>query len=81
VRPALKASARTADGGAEMLIGVLLVLCLVSVPLARGRLAALADVRFRAAWLALVAIAGQIVIVSLLPRGDVWLHHGVHLAS
>jgi hypothetical protein len=64
-----------------MLIGVLLVLCLVSVPLARGRLAALADVRFRAAWLALVAIAGQIVIVSLLPRGDVWLHHGVHLAS
>ena len=65
----------------EMLIGVLLVLCLASVPLARGRLAALADVRFRAAWLALVAIAGQILIISLLPRGDVWLHHAVHLAT
>ena len=64
-----------------MLIGVLLVLCLASVPLARGRLGALADVRFRAAWLALVAIAGQIVIVSLLPQGNVWLHHAVHLAT
>ena len=64
-----------------MLIGVLLVLCLASVPLARGRLGALADVRFRAAWLALVAIAGQVVIISLLPQGDVWLHHGVHLAT
>ena len=65
----------------EMLIGVLLVLCLASVPLARGRLGALADVRFRAAWLALVAIAGQILIISLLPQGDVWLHHAVHLAT
>ena len=52
-----------------------------AVPLARGRLGALADVRFRAAWLALVAIAGQILIISLLPQGDVWLHHAVHLAT
>jgi hypothetical protein len=65
----------------EMLIGVLLVLCLASVPLARGRLGALADVRFRAVWLALVAIAGQILIISLLPQGDAWLHHAVHLAT
>ena len=64
-----------------MLIGVLLVLCLASVPLARGRLGALADIRFRAPWLALVAIAGQIVIISLLPQGDVWLRHAVHLAT
>ena len=51
------------------------------MPLARGRLGALADVRFRASWLALVAIAGQIVIVSLLPQGDGGLHHAVHLAT
>ena len=65
-----------------MLIGVLVVLCLASVPLARGRLGALADVRFRAvSRLALVAIAGQILIISLLPQGDAWLHHAVHLAT
>jgi hypothetical protein len=40
-----------------MLIGLVLLLCLATVPLARGRLSALADVRFRASWLALVAIA------------------------
>ena len=64
-----------------MLIGLVLLLCLATVPLARGRLGALADVRFRASWLALVAIAGQIVIVSLLPQGNGWLHHAVHLAT
>ena len=64
-----------------MLIGIVLLLCLATVPLARGRLGALADVRFRASWLALVAIAGQIVIVSLLPQGNGWLHHAVHLGS
>lgn len=65
----------------EMLIGVVLLLCLATVPLARGRLGAVADVRFRASWLALVAIAGQILIVSLLPQGNGALHHVVHLAT
>jgi hypothetical protein len=64
-----------------MLVGLVFLLCLATVPLARGRLGALADVRFRASWLALVAIAAQIVIVSLLPHGNGWLHHAVHLAS
>jgi hypothetical protein len=64
-----------------MLIGLVLLLCLATVPLARGRLGALADVRFRVSWLALVAIAGQIVVVSLLPQGNGWLHHAVHLAT
>jgi hypothetical protein len=64
-----------------MLIGLVLLLCLATGPLARGRLGALADVRFRASWLALVAIAAQIVIVSLLPQGNEWLHHVVHLAT
>jgi hypothetical protein len=64
-----------------MLIGVVLLLCLATVPLAGGRLAALADVHFRASWLAVVAILGQIVIISLLPQGNGWLHHAVHLGT
>jgi Family of unknown function (DUF5317) len=64
-----------------MLIGVVLLLCLATVPLAGGRLGALADVRFRASGLAVVAILGQIVIISLLPQGNGWLHHAVHLAT
>jgi hypothetical protein len=64
-----------------MLIGVVLLLCLATVPLAGGRLGALADVRFRASWLAVVAILGQIVIISLLPQGAGWLHHAAHLAT
>jgi hypothetical protein len=64
-----------------MLIGVVLVLCLASVPLAGGRLGALADVRFRAAWLAVVAIAAQILIISVTPQGGGFLHHAAHLGS
>ena len=64
-----------------MLIGLVLLVCLATVPLARGRLTALADVRFRSAWLAVVAIVAQIVIISVLPQGNGWLHHAVHLAT
>ena len=64
-----------------MLIGLTLLLCLATVPLAGGRVAALADVRFRAAWLALAAIALQILVISIVPRGAGWAHHAGHLAS
>jgi hypothetical protein len=64
-----------------MLIGLVLVLCLATVPLARGRLSALADLRFRAPWLALLGIAAQILVISILPKGSAWLHHAVHLIS
>jgi uncharacterized protein DUF5317 len=63
-----------------VLIGLVLLLCLATVPLARGRLAALADVRFRAPWLALAAIAMQVVVISIVQGAD-WAHHVVHLAS
>jgi hypothetical protein len=64
-----------------VLIGVVLLVCLATVPLAGGRLGALADVRFRAPWLALAAIAVQIVVISILPGGAGWIHHAAHLAS
>ncbi len=64
-----------------MLIGFALLLALASVPLRGGRLAALADVEFRAAWLAVVAILLQILVISVLPGGSAGLHRAVHLAS
>jgi Family of unknown function (DUF5317) len=64
-----------------MLIGLTLLLCLATVPLAGGRLGALADVRFRAPWLALAAIAVQILVISIVPQGAGWAHHAGHLAS
>jgi len=50
-----------------VLIGLVFLLCLATVPLARGRLGALADLRFRAAWLLFAAIAAQVLIVSVIP--------------
>jgi hypothetical protein len=64
-----------------MLIGIALLLCLATVPLARGRVSALADVRFRAPALAVAAIVAQVLIISIVPQGNGWLHHTVHLAT
>jgi hypothetical protein len=64
-----------------MLIGLVLLLCLASVPLARGRLGALADVRFTAPWLAVAAIAVQVLAISVVPQGADWPHHAAHVAS
>jgi uncharacterized protein DUF5317 len=64
-----------------MLIGLVLLLSLATVPLAGGRLGALADVRFRAPGLALAAIAGQVLIISVLPSGGGLVHHAAHVAT
>jgi hypothetical protein len=52
----------------QMILGIAYLLCLLSVPLARGRLSALADVELRMSGLAVAAIAIQILIVSLFPE-------------
>ena len=64
-----------------MLIGLLLLACLLSVPLAGGRLGALADLRLRAPSLAFIALALQVVIVTLVPGGAPWIHRLAHLTS
>ena len=64
-----------------MLIGVLFVLCLAAVPLAGGRLGALADVRLRAPWLMLAGLGAQILVISVFPDGAGALHTSAHLAS
>ena len=65
-----------------MLLGVVFLLLVVTVPLARGDLSALGDLRLRSPWLALAGIGLQVVIISLLPaEGSQVLHEGVHVAS
>jgi hypothetical protein len=64
-----------------MFMGVVLLLCIASVPLLGGRLGALAGLHPRAGWLPMSAIAIQILIVSVLPGGDSGLHQAAHLLS
>src|ERR1700754_1890530 len=64
-----------------MIIGLAYLLVLASVPLARGRLGALADLPLRMPSLAIAAILIQIVVISVLPTGDHTIHTTLHLAS
>jgi Family of unknown function (DUF5317) len=64
-----------------MLLGVVFVLVLLSVPLARGRLSALGDLRLRMPGLAVAGILAQVLIVSVAPSGLGGVQQGVHLLS
>lgn len=64
-----------------MIIGLVYLAVLASVPLARGRLSALADLPLRRSELALAAIVIQVVVISLLPGGVHALHTGLHIVS
>jgi uncharacterized protein DUF5317 len=64
-----------------MFLGLVFVACLISVPLARGRLSALADRELRHSWLALAGIGLQILIISVISGGPDGFHEAVHLAS
>jgi hypothetical protein len=65
----------------KMILGLAYLLCLLSVPLARGRLGALAELQLRRPWLVLAAIGIQILIISVVP-GDVGaLGEPLHMVS
>jgi hypothetical protein len=64
-----------------MILGLVFLACLATVPLARGRLTALADLRLRRPWLALAGIGVQILIISVVPAGPAHLHEAVHMLS
>jgi len=64
-----------------MIIGLAYLLVLASVPLARGRITALADLPLRRPGLAIGAILIQILVISVLPTGDHTIHTTLHLAS
>lgn len=60
-----------------MLVTVCFLLCVISVPLAGGRLSALATFPLRQTWLVFAAIGLQIGIISLFPGSGsayVWTH-------
>jgi uncharacterized protein DUF5317 len=64
-----------------MVIGLVFLLCLASVPLAGGRLGALAQLQFRARGVLVASILAQVLIISVLPQGSATLHDVVHIGS
>ena len=70
-----------ADAGWEMLLGLAFLVCLITVPLARGRLTRLADVELRRVWLAPLGIAIQIMIIEVVPAGTAHVHEAIHMVS
>lgn len=64
-----------------MILTAVLVLVLLSVPLAGGRFSRMADVRWRLPLLALAALVMQVVVIEVVPGGNSWVHRAVHLAS
>lgn len=73
--------AARADAGWDMILGLVFIACVLSVPLARGRLTALGEIQLRRGWLALAGIGVQILIISVFPGAPVWLSEAVHLLS
>src|SRR4051812_50023882 len=64
-----------------MLIGLVFLALFATVPLAGGRVAALAELRFRAKGLLIAAILAQVLIVSIFPQGSATFHNAVHIAT
>ena len=64
-----------------MLIGLIFLACVASVPLAGGRLGALATLQFRGKGLLVAAILAQVAIVSVFPQGSATLHNAVHIGT
>jgi hypothetical protein len=64
-----------------VLLPVLVLLSVAAVPVFGGRLSALGDVRLRAGGLALLALALQVLVISVVPDRLDGLHVPVHLAT
>lgn len=64
-----------------MILIVLAALCVITVPLTGGSLGQLAQLRLRWLWLAPLALALQVVIVTIAPGGNHVLHAAVHVAT
>jgi hypothetical protein len=64
-----------------MILALVYLAALLTVPLARGRLSALGELRLRRPGLAVAAIAVQVAVISLLPGGSHFLHVALHLGS
>ena len=65
----------------SMIVLACLLIAVFSVPLAGGRLAALADLRFRHTWLLALGLGLQILIISIAPGDGGALHQATHVFS
>ena len=57
------------------------LLCVITVPLAGGRLSRLLDLELRATWTVLGALAIQVLITTIIPTGNETLHEALHVAT
>ncbi len=64
-----------------MLLLVLVLLAVITVPLFRGRLSALAELRFRGTWLLALSIAVQILVISVVPGPRSMLRESAYIGS
>jgi hypothetical protein len=64
-----------------MVLVVIAIACLLSVPLAGGRLRRLGELEVHATWAVLGSAAIQVVITSAVRGGDYALHVGLHVTS
>jgi Family of unknown function (DUF5317) len=64
-----------------MLLVLLAIACLLSVPLRGGRLRRLGDIRLRAEWAALAALALQVAVLGVFTAGAAWWHAVAHVAT
>lgn len=64
-----------------MLLALAVVLGLVVAPLARGRLRRLGDLRFHLPWLLIVALATQVLVLSMFTGPRTWWRVGAYLGS
>src|ERR1700749_3145747 len=77
----LRRSDASADPRGAMMIGLFYLAVLATVPLAGGRLSALADVPLRKPGIALAAILLQVLIISIVPEGSHVVPTSIHIAS
>ena len=64
-----------------MTLALAFLIVVITVPLAGGRLDRLGEVRVRWLWLAALAFALQVLIVTVIPEGDTAVHRVAHLGS
>lgn len=64
-----------------MILFVIAGLCLLTVPLAGGRLGRLSSLRVRAIWLSPLALGLQLLVTTIAPGGNWSLHAAIHIAT
>ncbi len=64
-----------------MLLVVTAIALVLSVPIAGGHLTRLADIRVRAVWAVLLAVALQVGISNVAPGGSHWVHAALNITS